>query len=309
MASTCKILTLAGFLATLIHASPLPSPDDLPSYAWKNFTRLSPDFKWKSITPSPELEYHDCGGNFTCARLELPLNWNATGSGDVTHGIKYNMAIVRLPAQVPVTDPRYGGPVLFNPGGPGDSGTEWVLKQGQGVQTEIDAAYSYSSPEYVSPNKAAKYFDLIGFDPRGGGHSTPYYTCFNSTQEAKTFDNQKLLKWNGPGLEELWETTAALGRKCLWDPVTNPSGSLIANFSSSAMVARDMVELVERHAEWREKQSAGVDTGSATKWTEGEEPILMFGGSYGTLLGATLAAMQPHRVKRFYLDGVVDAES
>lgn len=29
--------------------------------------------------------------------------------------------------------------------------------------------------------------------------------------------------------------------------------------------------------------------------------------SYGTILGTTLAAMQPHRVHRFHLDGVTDA--
>ncbi|KAF2214049.1 hypothetical protein CERZMDRAFT_96075 [Cercospora zeae-maydis SCOH1-5] len=305
MFRTSRVLALIGSLATLASASPLPRPDELPSYGRINFTSLAEDFRWKQIKPSPELEYHDCGGNFKCARLELPLNWNATGPEDLTYGMKYNMAIVKLPAQVPVTDPRYGGPVLFNPGGPGGSGTDSVIEMGQFFQMQIDAAYSYSSAEYVSPNKSARYFDIIGFDPRGVGHSTPYHTCFKSTREASTFHQLHVIQWNETGLAELWEETAALGRKCVWDPATNPSGSLIANFSSSAMVARDLVEFAERHGEWRDKQGTAPPASPSNTWIKGEEPILMYGASYGTLLGATLAAMQPHRVQRFYLDAVI----
>ena len=77
------------------------------------------------------------------------------------------------------------------------------------------------------------------------------------------------------------------------------------------MVARDLVELAECHGQWREKQAHLNATAQATlhrlKWKRGEEPLLVSMISYGTLLGTTLAAMQPHRVHRFHLNGVTDA--
>lgn len=40
------------------------------------------------------------------------------------------------------------------------------------------------------------------------------------------------------------------------------------------------------------------------KYQKGEEPLLYAGGSYGTDVGQMFASMQPHRVKRMFLDGV-----
>ncbi|KAK1054160.1 hypothetical protein LTR74_016024 [Friedmanniomyces endolithicus] len=260
-----------------------------------NFTSISLNFTWTSIHPTPDLQYHDCGGNYQCARLQLPLDWNATASSP-TRNETYNMAIVRLPAQVPVTDPRYGGPVLFNPGGPGGSGTQDVLAAGQLLQTMIDAAYADGSESYVAGDSSARYFDLIGFDPRGVGSSTPFLTCFQTPTAFQTFalETQDLeLDWQSGNLDALWER--------------------IANFSSTAMVARDLVEFAERHGQWRGKQAnqsgCNAEMREELQWKQVEEQINLLAVSYGTTLGATLAAMQPHRVHRFLLDGVQDAPS
>ena len=111
--------------------------------------------------------------------------------------------------------------------------------------------------------------------------------------------------------DRLWQSTYAAARGNMWDPVTNPKGSKIARYASTAMVARDLVELAERHGQWREKEARIKGTDQKTlhrlRWRRGGEPLLVSMASYGTLLGSTLAAMQPHRVHRFYLDGVVDA--
>lgn len=69
-------------------------------------------FSWEGTPSSESLQYHDCGDGFQCARLEVPMDYNRTDS----ESRKFTLAVVRLPAKVPVGDPRYGGAVLINPG-------------------------------------------------------------------------------------------------------------------------------------------------------------------------------------------------
>lgn len=66
----------------------------------------------KQIKLSQSLEYYDCFDGFQCARLDVPMDYHrADGQGS-----RMAIAITRLPAKVPVTDPRYGGAILINPG-------------------------------------------------------------------------------------------------------------------------------------------------------------------------------------------------
>jgi hypothetical protein len=69
-------------------------------------------FSWESTPPSSSLEYRKCGDGFQCARLQVPMDYNRTG----VESRNFTLAVVRLPAKVPVGDPRYGGAVLINPG-------------------------------------------------------------------------------------------------------------------------------------------------------------------------------------------------
>ena len=72
--------------------------------------------------------------------------WNGTTDATIS------LAVIRKSAGVPVTDPRYGGAVLLNPGGPGGSGVSALLSAGDQVRKTIDGD---------------KYFDVMSFDPRG----------------------------------------------------------------------------------------------------------------------------------------------
>jgi pimeloyl-ACP methyl ester carboxylesterase len=88
---------------------------------------------------------------------------------------------------------------------------------------------------------------------------------------------------------------------------------------NTAPVARDVIEIVEQHGRWRELESERMlrtakhtsqerkEILLRTKWRPNQEKIQYWGFSYGTILGATLAAMYPTRVHRIILDGVVNA--
>ena len=92
----------------------------------------------------------------------------------------------------------------------------------------------------------------------------------------------------------------------------------LAYHMKTSPVVADMVEVIERHGQWREKQAiASMGKSSRnyantvrgrTKWQIGEEKLLYWGLSYGTVLGANFATMQPHRIERAIIDGVADAE-
>lgn len=49
------------------------------------------------------------------------------------------IAVIKVEATVPVTDPTYGGAVVLNPGGPGGSGVDEILNGGHHVRTILSA--------------------------------------------------------------------------------------------------------------------------------------------------------------------------
>ncbi|KAI9761942.1 MAG: cytoskeletal protein binding protein [Chaenotheca gracillima] len=278
-------------------------------------------FSWEQINPTPHLEYHSCFDGLECARLEVPLDWNRTDG----EGAKAAIAVARLPAKVPVTDPRYGGPVLINPGGPGGSGVMLLMREGKLLQQIVDANVSISSSDVPYMGGSAKYFDIIGFDPRGVNNTTPTLSCFPNAFSKQAWAVEQAAEGMIGSSEEAfalrWARAKALFEGCSQATESQDGAeNQISQFMNTSPVARDMVELVERHGEWREKEAKAsiqrscspkrLAAGAAlarTKWRKGEEKLQYWGFSYGTILGATFAAMYPDRVGRVVIDGVADA--
>jgi pimeloyl-ACP methyl ester carboxylesterase len=71
------------------------------------------------------------------------MNYSDPTSGSIT------MAMIRIPSPLNNTD-AYRGPVLFNPGGPSQSGVDAILQIGAELSAVIGAE-----------------FDIVSFDPRG----------------------------------------------------------------------------------------------------------------------------------------------
>lgn len=243
---------------------------------------LNVDFDWSSITPSKQLEYHECYDGYKCARLEVPLDWTNVSNSSQSVAI----AIVTLPATVPVTDSSYGGTVLINPGGPSGSGTNMATTLGHYLQGVLDGA---------------RHYELLGFDPRGVGFSTPRADCYNGNEVHRTADELQVVGIPSPNLGSAamsysYQSYTGVSELC----AEAGDGSIFAHMST-ASVARDMLEIVEKVDELNHKVS-----NSSTRATSEEPKLQYLGVSYGTFLGNTFASMFPNRVGRMVIDGIED---
>lgn len=289
-------------------------------------------FSWDEVTAKPYLSFVGCyDGEFQCAQLELPMDWwNGTTNATIS------LAVIKKPAVVPVTHPQYGGATLFNPGGPGGSGVGFLVGAAERLRAIIDS-------------EDGKYFDLISFDPRGIGESTPTVQCFDDSFKdfiwSLRMAEQGVFSASDAALGRIWSMTLARGQSCSLPYAEGDED--IKKYVSTASAARDMLEIVERHGEWREKEakrilgaeghcygSARADVLETLEYKAGEERInywvstfslevsprkydkelcgltirqLSQGFSYGSYLGNTFAAMFPDRINRLIVDGVVDA--
>lgn len=278
-------------------------------------------FRWNRITPSESLQYTECFSSFLCARLSVPLDWNETYAQNSEEAIPQAViAVIKLPAKVPVTDPRYGGPIIANPGGPGESGVYQVLTDGSSLQTVVD---SNIMPEAESKGAEsdAKYFDILSFDPRGVNNTTPRLQCFPDAFNQQVWQLQSPdygLLWHSESIIGLeWGRASALGASCS----AGEDGGGILPYLNTHQTARDMLHIIEKEGQWREQKAVQLwkshpekltqlamedDSMRKSSYRSNEEKIQYWGMSYGTLLGATFAAMYPNRIGRLILDGVVD---
>lgn len=318
------VIVLCGLAGLLWTWTPLPlkTGTDWSSSATDQDATSNPaNFSWLTSPTYKHLQYAPCyssWGEFQCARLELPLDyWNGTTNGTLS------LAVIRKPAAVPITDPRYAGPLVVNPGGPGGSGIEYVV----GVWKRL--RHSVDSPSLDDPN--GKFYDILSFDPRGVGFSSPNVNCFADPGLSKGWAlrimEEGVLGGSDATFGRLWSMAIARAGSC---SLPLGEGHDIKPYATTAHTARDMLELVEHHGRWREaearrilasqtvachrpsKQSDGAMDGSQVpetlRYKPGHEKIIYSGGSYGTYLGLTFAAMFPDRIHRLRVDGLVDAD-
>ncbi|MGA9746316.1 MAG: alpha/beta hydrolase [Nocardioides sp.] len=197
-----------------------------------------------------ELDWKDCDGN-DCATLEVPLDY-ADPQGEAIE-----LAVLRVPA---AGKQERVGSLVVNPGGPGGSGVGYASN-----------AAAYFGPELLQA------FDIVGFDPRGVGESTPL-DCV-SDSELDTFV-----------AADPDPDTAAERRR---------SDRLLRDFGDGCLATSGGL------AEHMSTQEAARDI-DVLRAALGDGRLSYFGASYGTFLGATYAELFPDRVGRLVLDGALD---
>ncbi|KAF9031836.1 hypothetical protein BDZ89DRAFT_1063719 [Hymenopellis radicata] len=221
-------------------------------------------FDWSSIEPSRNLTWVKCFEKFQCTRLQVPLDYSNKA------GATAAIAVIKYASTAPAED--YRGAVLINPGGPGGSGVLVLQTLGPKAAALIGAQY-----------------DIVSFDPRGIGASTPRFEFFLTEAEralwlANPYTSSTVLNVTDDplALPRMWANSRVLGQMA-----KDRDTSGILEHGGTDNVARDMLRITEAN---------------------GQHMLLYYGISYGSTLGATFAAMFPDRVGRMLLDGVPDVQ-
>lgn len=102
------------------------------------------------------VSWNTCGTDLYCTSVKVPLDWSNL------KGPAISLAVInhRATAATPV------GTVIFNPGGPGASGYDFV----------------HDSVSAIGTDKLRANYNLVGFDPRGVQNSTPAIHCYSSAK-------------------------------------------------------------------------------------------------------------------------------
>ncbi|CAE6480547.1 unnamed protein product [Rhizoctonia solani] len=203
-----------------------------------------------------------------CAFLEVPMDYTNPNNNSTV-----SIFLRNYPATVPA-DQRLGS-ILFNPGGPGGSGSGTIANIGDYLSKMVDGRY-----------------DIIGFDPRAVNLTGPSTACHDV--ELKFLERVYDLHMQGvppshlSGVGELVHVAklSAIQSSQNVACIRNGNHEMLRN-SGTVAVAKDMERIVQ---------------------ALGEDGLNFMGWSYGTVLGATFAAIRPNLVKRMVLDGVWDAE-
>lgn len=188
-----------------------------------------------------------------CAWLDVPADY-----GD-PRGDTAQVAVSRVAARGDSI-----GPLVFNPGGPGSTGVLGAI----GLSV------------LLAESRIGESFDLIGFDPRGVGATTPAVDCYSASGTTRGDELFPLLGLR-PALTE--SDTRAVVERC-----ADGSGGLEALAQlGTRTTAKDMDVL---------------------RAALGEDKLTYLGQSYGTRLGAVYAEEFPGNVRAMVLDGAFDPE-
>ncbi|MFJ6212295.1 alpha/beta hydrolase [Streptomyces sp. NPDC092296] len=199
-----------------------------------------------------QLAWHACDSGFECTTFKVPLDYAHPGGGDLT------LAVARKKASG-TGHPRIGS-LLLNPGGPGGSAVGYVEAVAASYPAAVRAGY-----------------DLVGFDPRGVGRSSPVHCLSGPRMDAYAATDVTP--------DDSAEVNALVKADREYATACERGSGRILPYVGTTEAARDMDVL---------------------RALLGDDKLHYVGKSYGTFLGATYAGLFPTRVGRMVLDGALD---
>jgi pimeloyl-ACP methyl ester carboxylesterase len=188
-----------------------------------------------------------------CGTVRVPLDHRQPWG----HALR--LSVNRIKAKVP-RDGNHLGVLLVNPGGPGASGRDLAV---------FVAA--------MLPKELRERYDIVGFDPRGVGASTPALRCVDPEVYYKP-PRPDAVPGSRAAENVLLSRAAHYANRC------GQSWSWLLPHMNTENVARDL---------------------DVIRAALGEQRISYLGYSYGTYIGAVYATLFPNRVKRLVLDSSV----
>ena len=247
-----------------------PTPTDQAG----NSTDSSDDSSQTSVPQGLEsfynqdIDWQDCSDGtspFQCGTVTVPLDYGNPGGQTIT------IALKKLPASD--GDAEHGS-LFTNPGGPGGSGIRELEAQATALPEELRAGY-----------------DVVGFDPRGVGQSTPI-TCWTDEDISQGLTDAQ----NGKISDVVPSNT--ISSKSLSAQEKMDRGAADAAACAQHSEVPELLDHVSTRNVARDLDVLRATSGDAT--------LNYLGVSYGTHIGAVYADLFPDRVGRAVLDGAMD---
>jgi pimeloyl-ACP methyl ester carboxylesterase len=249
-----RLLAIAAILCLAVTGCGVTEPGRFVAFTTPTPSSPVDTIAWRDCESEAQhlIDSPITGFTIECGEVTVPADW-ATPAGRETMSI----ALLRVRS---VNQKQRIGSLMVNPGGPGGSG-RWLAAATTGFL----------------PADVLERFDIVGFDPRGVGDSSPLRCVTDAQKDAMIAlapDPQ-----DDAAFAEAERYASEMVQGCV-----NAGGERLGLYNTE-QTARDM---------------------DAIREALHEEKLTYLGYSYGTLLGYVYAGLFGDHVRALVLDGAVD---